>query len=575
MKKILLTGTLFLSALIGHSQVVVNGVSPAAIQGSYEFTTTAGLTASATSVGPWGGTVSAVTIQDTLKIVDDGTAADSLGCNVLVNDLTSKIAVIYRGSCSFYSKVLNAQNAGALAVIIINNAAGMINPSSAPANNNALITIPIVTISQADGALLRAQMDLGDVVMLIGNLTGYYPNNLGIYKDNAKSARSYATPAPTAQAINEHIVPLGVYLFNRGSQDVPDASVTVNIYYNGTSIHNETSTPALLAAGDTVNVTFADFSQAVNPLGVYTVAYTTNMASTDENSLDDSLAINYEITNNKYSMAPLDVNGLPIATTHTTTGTAGATAFTACILYQNANANRLVAENITFSASDTASIDQEEFTIEVYQWDDIFDPAAAAYADNFQSLNEVGNAIYNMNGNLQSTMVTVPFTAPIALEVDLKYLFCISPTTKPTIKLGFNSAIDYGLNNYTFSESAHPFEVQVGTTINWYAGFTSNLVPAFAITMSEPAAVGIFANTAIEGSAYPNPANDELNFSLKAEGNATITATDVSGKVVMTNSISLVNGKSKLNINSLTTGMYIFNVVLENGNSTQFNVVKK
>jgi hypothetical protein len=574
MKKILLFGSLIASAFVSQAQIVVNGVSPVAVQRSFEYGSTTGLTASATNVGPWGAPLASTYVKDTLRLVDDNTADDSLGCTPLVNDLSSKIAVVFRGECSFFEKVKNAQTAGALAVIIVNNTTGMISPSSAITNANSTITIPIVTISQADGALLHTQMGLGYVVMEIGNLTGLYTNNLGIYSENVNTARSYATPSLTVQAIDEHVVPLGVYLFNRGTAAVTDASVTVEIKFANGQIHTETSTPTNIPSGDTISVVFADFTQAVNPVGVYTITYTANMGATDENTLDNVITLNYEITNGKYSMAPLDVNGNPIATMHTTSGTANITSFKPCILYQNANGNRLAAEGMTFSAYDTVSLDQEEFTLSVYQWEDIFDPEAATYADNFTSLNEVGGAVFNMPGNIQSTMVYAPFTESVILEADLKYLFCISPTTKPGIRLGFNSAIDYSLNNYTFSESAHPFEV-VGASTNWYAGFTTNAVPAFAITMSNAAASGVFENTTIEGSAFPNPATDEINFSLKAEGNAAVTVTDVSGKVVLTNSISLLNGKSKMNINSLTAGMYIFNVVLENGNSTQFNVVKK
>ena len=43
----------------------------------------------------------------------------------------------------------------------------------------------------------------------------------------------------------------------------------------------------------------------------------------------------------------------------------------------------------------------------------------------------------------------------------------------------------------------------------------------------------------------------------------------------MVNSINLVNGKSDVNIAGLEAGIYVFNVVLENGKSAQFNLVKK
>jgi len=66
--------------------------------------------------------------------------------------LTGKTAVIDRGTCAFVTKVKNAQNAGATAVIIANNA-----PGTAPGlgGSDATITIPVVSVTQADGANLK------------------------------------------------------------------------------------------------------------------------------------------------------------------------------------------------------------------------------------------------------------------------------------------------------------------------------------------------------------------------------------------------------------------------------------
>ena len=63
-----------------------------------------------------------------------------------------KIALIDRGTCGFTVKVKNAQNAGAFGVIIVNNAAG-----SAPGlgGSDPTITIPTVSVSQAQGAVLK------------------------------------------------------------------------------------------------------------------------------------------------------------------------------------------------------------------------------------------------------------------------------------------------------------------------------------------------------------------------------------------------------------------------------------
>ena len=58
--------------------------------------------------------------------------------------------------------------------------------------------------------------------------------------------------------------------------------------------------------------------------------------------------------------------------------------------------------------------------------------------------------------------------------------------------------------------------------------------------------------------AYPNPANDEVNISLNAEGNAVVTVTDITGKIVLTKSVVLINGKSNIDLSSIENGiMYL------------------
>ena len=61
------------------------------------------------------------------------------------------VALISRGSCSFYIKAANAQAAGAAAVVLYNNAAGPLNPTVA---GTPAIGIPVVAITLADGTTL-------------------------------------------------------------------------------------------------------------------------------------------------------------------------------------------------------------------------------------------------------------------------------------------------------------------------------------------------------------------------------------------------------------------------------------
>ena len=109
MKKLILSLIVVVFAFASNAQVVVRGVSPASIAYNFAFEW----------ADPAGGDWSCpdflipnTFVEAPIMMVDDGTpgvnetyafqhplAQES--CNPLINDLTGKIAVFYRGSCQF------------------------------------------------------------------------------------------------------------------------------------------------------------------------------------------------------------------------------------------------------------------------------------------------------------------------------------------------------------------------------------------------------------------------------------------------------------------------------------------
>src|SRR5262249_1798385 len=81
-----------------------------------------------------------------------------LGCDPFsalnVAAVSGKIALIDRGTCGFAVKTKNAQDAGAIGVIIQNNAAG--SPPPGLGGSDPTISIPAVMITPADGASFRS-----------------------------------------------------------------------------------------------------------------------------------------------------------------------------------------------------------------------------------------------------------------------------------------------------------------------------------------------------------------------------------------------------------------------------------
>ncbi len=91
----------------------------------------------------------------------NGTVAATLpadGCSAITNGsaVIGRIALIDRGTCTFVTKANNAQLAGATAVVIANNTAGGIAPGDD--GSGTVIHIPVIAISQADGAAIRAAL---------------------------------------------------------------------------------------------------------------------------------------------------------------------------------------------------------------------------------------------------------------------------------------------------------------------------------------------------------------------------------------------------------------------------------
>jgi len=88
-----------------------------------------------------------------LTVVFDGTNV-SFGCSAFpAGSLSGKIVLLQRGTCGFTTKIGNAQAAGALAVLVMNNRPGDPAQMSTDGTPNQP-TVPAYMVSQADGTTL-------------------------------------------------------------------------------------------------------------------------------------------------------------------------------------------------------------------------------------------------------------------------------------------------------------------------------------------------------------------------------------------------------------------------------------
>ncbi|MCH9717355.1 MAG: hypothetical protein K0U52_09775 [Gammaproteobacteria bacterium] len=90
------------------------------------------------------------------------------GCTSITNPgaVSGKVALIRRGTCYLWEKVLNAQNAGAVAVVVVNNVDTGVFYMGA-SSGGLRTTLPAAFISKDDGDTLYATLAVGRSVSIV------------------------------------------------------------------------------------------------------------------------------------------------------------------------------------------------------------------------------------------------------------------------------------------------------------------------------------------------------------------------------------------------------------------------
>jgi Zn-dependent metalloprotease len=144
-------------------QLTIN--SPASIAGNYP--------AGAAQFGP-----SLATVSPTGNVVlgDDGDGVSSDACTPLVNGaaVVGNIALVDRGTCAFTIKVKNAQDAGAIGVIVADNVPG---PAAGMGGVDPSIVIPSLRVTLATGNLIKGELANGAVNATLGVVGGSAPED--------------------------------------------------------------------------------------------------------------------------------------------------------------------------------------------------------------------------------------------------------------------------------------------------------------------------------------------------------------------------------------------------------------
>lgn len=148
--------------------------------------------------------------------------------------------------------------------------------------------------------------------------------------------------------------------------------------------------------------------------------------------------------------------------------------------------------------------------------------------------------------------------------------------------IDITDAFDFSAGNYEWVESGKVNIIDIvgdfaNSGYSWYIAFvyTSNDEQASSweidfVKLTGKWLTSVNENGTMAVSLYPNPANDQVSFTL--ESDAQVSVFDMTGRKV--NEVNLTAGEAQLNVNELQSGVYFVNIRYANGTTAVSKFVK-
>jgi hypothetical protein len=149
-KKIALGLTVLMIPFMVHAQWVFEVTSPAEIAGLYPI-----------AMASFGNNDGSENVSGNLVLGMDNTSNPTLGCEALETDLTGSIGLLDRGECPFIEKAINAQNAGAIAILICNNENNVFTMTGGGQEDE--VDIRSGMLRNSDCTIIKTALNSGDV----------------------------------------------------------------------------------------------------------------------------------------------------------------------------------------------------------------------------------------------------------------------------------------------------------------------------------------------------------------------------------------------------------------------------
>ncbi|MFA7274783.1 MAG: T9SS type A sorting domain-containing protein [Crocinitomicaceae bacterium] len=333
-------------------------------------------------------------------------------------------------------------------------------------------------------------------------------------------------------------------VYNNGAANQPSVALTAT-----SGAYNQTGTAVSVNSGTADSVNISVPFMVPTAIGAYTVDMTTTLPSADANPSDNEKSV---------------------------------------VVNRHANFYSRDDNNVTGSIAQVSS--QTDLPLKIGNIMEIFDPMDV-YSVHIRLMNQptavdqsIKGEIQIFDGNTGDFVYAAETVDHVITTADLGTFVKIDIDGGPLSLLAGDVILLMATHNGGADEVAFGYaqKTQQGTVLGYVAAgtlFSLTDPGAIMIRLSDFSDLGLSENAqTLSMSVYPNPAADVTNvkFEAKTQGNAVVTVTDMTGKIVQTKSLNNIFGVQTVEVKTsdLNAGIYFVNVSTNGETATKKLTVK-
>lgn len=481
------------------------------------------------------------------------------GCDSITNAaaLNGKIALVRRGTCVIADKILNIQKAGAIAVIMYENAANAVLVDMG--GTNAAITVPSARITLESGTAILDELKAGKTI------TACMTAPSRVYNTAYGNAYLLTTPSNQSDTLTSMVT-----ISNRNPTDTVKNVV----------IYSEITEPngakkIIAGAAEDIPPTAAGF------IRFYTIRndYKPTKAGTYKvrifgNYAPDTLTSQFFISDTTFSADLSTLTGT--GTTRTAATFAAQFKKYSHLNFYLTNNNSAKATSVTWGIINAAQMKGRPFNISVWKAsEESIGKISSSIADVSAIAEEpVGDPItYEIKGT-EKSLITIPLTDSknkfIPLEENSIYILAVEydgsaykDSIVPQYTLGRTLPIRWP--GFSVSGSA----IMSGDRY-FNGGWSGTDDPVGRLNIENKSTINTKSVelTAAEFSVFPNPVRDLVNINLNLQEkhqDVEMVISDIDGCIVQIQRALNQVGNNTFNIGDLPAGAYIISIRSDKG----------